>query len=203
MPFPTLPSLLAIRAGDRPPRVTPQRAQARRSPGEAPAPGPPNRLVDLSKLLRGHSRARGSILSRAGDKLFPATSRDLFCEPIEFSLRTVGRLIQNHISKNNMTSADGFGYGGRVLEIVRVCERPFRTRQGGSPQRFCGASCRKVFWSALRWFGEQALANGVLTMTDIRGAVTAACTLPRCAELLSPLPNTTRTSSARPDEPLR
>jgi hypothetical protein len=39
-PFPTLPSLSAIRAGERPPRVSPQRAarraQARRSPGEEP-----------------------------------------------------------------------------------------------------------------------------------------------------------------------
>ena len=43
----------------------------------------------------------------------------------------------------------------------------------------------------------------IVTMTDIRGSVTAACTLPSRAELLSPLPDTTRTNSVCPDEPLR
>jgi hypothetical protein len=60
-----------------------------------------------------------------------------------------------------------------------------------------------MYWSAVRGFGERALANGALTMTDIRSGVAAACTLPKCAELLSPLPDTTRTNSACPDEPLR
>jgi hypothetical protein len=52
--------------------------------------------------------------------LFPATSMVSFFGPVGFSLRTVGRLPQNHTNMNNMTSADGFGYDGRVLEIVRV-----------------------------------------------------------------------------------
>ena len=51
----------------------------------------------------------------------------------------------------------------------RWCERPFRPRQGGSPQRFCGARCRTLFWSALRRWGESALAAGILTIADIKG----------------------------------
>ena len=54
-PFPTLPSLSAIRAGERPPRVTPQRAarpaQARRSPGEEPAREPANRPAERAARL--------------------------------------------------------------------------------------------------------------------------------------------------------
>ena len=60
-----------------------------------------------------------------------------------------------------------------------------------------------MYWSAVRGFGERALANGALTMTDIKRGATAACTLPQCAELLPTLGDTTRTSSSRPDEPLR
>ena len=88
-------------------------------------------------------------------------------------------------------------------KLCEWCERPFSTRQGGSPQRFCGASCRKVFWSALRRFGEQALANGVLTMTDIRTAVPAACTLRQGTEPALPLPEVRRSGSPPSDEPLR
>ena len=52
----------------------------------------------------------------------------------------------------------------------RWCERPFRARQGGSPQRFCGARCRMMFWSALRRWGERAVAAGILTIADIKGS---------------------------------
>jgi hypothetical protein len=52
----------------------------------------------------------------------------------------------------------------------RWCKRPFRARQGGSPQRFCGASCRTMFWSALRRWGERALAADILTIADIKGS---------------------------------
>lgn len=59
------------------------------------------------------------------------------------------------------------------------CERPFRARRGGSPQRFCGAKCRTSFWSALRRWGERAIAAGLLTVADIRNGDPAACTLLR------------------------
>ena len=81
------------------------------------------------------------------------------------------------------------------------CEQPFRARRGGSPQRFCGARCRMLFWSALRRSGERALAEGILTIADIRTGAPAACTLCQRAEL--PLPDTRRSGSMPSDEPLR
>jgi hypothetical protein len=66
------------------------------------------------------------------------------------------------------------------------CERPFQARRGGSAQRFCGTKCRTMFWSALRRSGERALAAGVVTISDIRRADPAACTLPGAA--ISPPP---------------
>jgi hypothetical protein len=46
--------------------------------------------------------------------------------------------------------------------VCQWCEKPFRTRRGGSPQRFCGSKCRATFWSALRRWGERAVAAGIL-----------------------------------------
>ena len=92
---------------------------------------------------------------------------------------------------------DGFS------SLCQWCERPFRARRGGSPQRFCGARCRMLFWSALRRFGERGLADGLMTMTDIRTGVTAACTLRQSTERLSPLPDNRRGGDAPPDAPLR
>ena len=40
-------------------------------------------------------------------------------------------------------------------------------------------------------------------MIDIETGSAAACTVPQCAELLPPLPDTTRTNFVCPDEPLR
>jgi hypothetical protein len=57
------------------------------------------------------------------------------------------------------------------------CDKPFRARRGGSPQRFCGAKCRMMFWSALRRWGERALAAGFLTAADIKNGDPTACTL--------------------------
>ena len=37
------------------------------------------------------------------------------------------------------------------------CEKPFRSRRGGSRQRFCGSKCRMMFWSALRRWGSGPL----------------------------------------------
>jgi hypothetical protein len=49
-----------------------------------------------------------------------------------------------------------------TLTLCPWCERPFRARRGGSPQRFCGSKCRATFWSALRRWGERAVAAGIL-----------------------------------------
>ncbi len=59
-----------------------------------------------------------------------------------------------------------------------------------------------MYWSAVRGFGKRALADGLLTMIDIQTGSAAACTVPQCAELMPPLPET-RTNSWGPDEPLR
>jgi hypothetical protein len=61
--------------------------------------------------------------------------------------------------------------------VCQWCDGPFRARRGGSPQRFCGAGCRTAFWSALRRWGERAVAAGILTINDIKKADPAACTL--------------------------
>jgi len=58
------------------------------------------------------------------------------------------------------------------------CGRPFRTRRGGSPKRFCSATHRIAFWSALRRWGERAVASGILTVADVRDGAAVACTLP-------------------------
>ena len=57
------------------------------------------------------------------------------------------------------------------------CGRAFVARRGGSPQRFCRARCRTAFWSALRRWGERAVAAGILTIGDIRTGDPAPCTL--------------------------
>jgi hypothetical protein len=59
------------------------------------------------------------------------------------------------------------------------CERPFRARRGGSPQCFCSAKHRSLFWSALRRWGERAIGAGILTIADIRNGDPVACTLLR------------------------
>jgi len=75
--------------------------------------------------------------------------------------------------------------------ICAWCGRPFPARRGGSPQRFCCAGHRIAFWSALRRWGERALAADILTIGDIRNGSPAACTLPPArvsstAEVTSP-----------------
>jgi hypothetical protein len=57
------------------------------------------------------------------------------------------------------------------------CGRPFRTRRGGSPQRFCSTAHRTAFWSASRLWAERAVAAGVLTLDQIRKGAPEACTL--------------------------
>jgi hypothetical protein len=57
------------------------------------------------------------------------------------------------------------------------CQKQFEPRRGGSPQRFCRSSCRMAFWSALRRWGERAVAAGVLSLDQIRNGAAEACTL--------------------------
>jgi hypothetical protein len=57
------------------------------------------------------------------------------------------------------------------------CGRPFPARRGGSPKRFCCATHRTAFWSALRRWAERAVAVGALTVDQIRNADPAACTV--------------------------
>jgi hypothetical protein len=57
------------------------------------------------------------------------------------------------------------------------CGQDFQARRGGSPRRFCSAEHRSLFWSALRRWGERAVADGTLTIADIRNGDPAACTL--------------------------
>ena len=67
------------------------------------------------------------------------------------------------------------------------CAKPFQARRGGgSPRRFCCTKCRTTFWSALRRWGEHAIAAGTLTITDVKNGVVAACTPPQGNE--PPLP---------------
>ena len=65
-----------------------------------------------------------------------------------------------------------------ISNLCQWCERPFRARRGGSPQRFCSAKHRSLFWSTLRRWGARAVAAGILTIADIRNGDPAACTLP-------------------------
>jgi hypothetical protein len=64
------------------------------------------------------------------------------------------------------------------LDSCLWCGRPFHARRGGSPQRFCCATHRIAFWSALRRFAERAVASGSLTVADVRNGAAVACTLP-------------------------
>jgi hypothetical protein len=53
-----------------------------------------------------------------------------------------------------------------------------------------------MFWSALRRWGEQAVASGVLTITDIKNGTAAACTLPPRGISPSPAPQTPTEANA-------
>jgi len=76
-----------------------------------------------------------------------------------------------------MASADALPVSAPPSGICLWCQRPFPARRGGSPKRFCSAAHRTAFWSALRRWGEKAVATGMLTMGDIRNGDPAACTL--------------------------
>jgi hypothetical protein len=85
--------------------------------------------------------------------------------------------------------------------LCRWCERPFQSRRGGSPQRFCGARCRTAFWSALRRWGERAIAAGILTVADVRDGDGEACTLLPRATLPVPIDDDAARRSPTPIAP--
>jgi hypothetical protein len=60
-----------------------------------------------------------------------------------------------------------------------------------------------MFWSALRRSGDRALAEGILSMTDLRRGVATACTLRQRTERPPPLSDTGRHDLALPDGLLR
>jgi hypothetical protein len=70
------------------------------------------------------------------------------------------------------------------------CTTEFKPRRGGSAQRFCSGRCRTACWSALRRWGERAVAAGVLSIDAVRNGRPEAYTLhgtakapPPCAEI--------------------
>ena len=91
-----------------------------------------------------------------------------------------------------MRRSDGFKScelaSGPAATLCQWCETPFRARRGGgTPQRFCGPNCRTKFWSALRRWGEQAIATGVVTIPHVKNGIVAACTPPQDCESRVPL----------------
>jgi hypothetical protein len=93
----------------------------RKKRADAPIPEVTAAFVEVNsnafcEAIRARARGLDSLSGR--DNTASGHQHGLFFGPIGFSLRTVGRLPQNHTNMNNMTSADGFGYDGRVLEIV-------------------------------------------------------------------------------------
>jgi hypothetical protein len=71
------------------------------------------------------------------------------------------------------------------------CGQIFHPRRGGSPQRFCSVEHRSLFWSALRRWGERAIATGNLTIAEVQDGAATACTLPEHGD------------TALPDAPMR
>jgi hypothetical protein len=74
-----------------------------------------------------------------------------------------------------------------------------RAGSPGAPRRVPAALLlhRSLFWSALRRWGERAVAAGILTVTDIRNGDAAACTL--LGAPISPPPQLSSPTEARKD----
>ena len=87
-----------------------------------------------------------------------------------------------------------------TLASCQWCEGPFRARRGGSPQRFCSSKCRSAFWTALRRWGERAVAAGVLRLDQIRNGAPEACTLLPGGNSLAPGQSASVPSPERPEE---
>jgi hypothetical protein len=72
------------------------------------------------------------------------------------------------------------------------CDRPFRLRRtGGTPKKFCSPAHRNAFHTAARKWAEKAVADGRITLDDLKRDP-GACTLLPAASSLSPLPEALR-----------
>ena len=68
------------------------------------------------------------------------------------------------------------------------CDRPFRARQtGGRVQRFCRPSCRRAFHAIVRTWALDAIADGTLSIEEIRSSAPATRALRRSEVRRSPL----------------
>jgi len=61
-----------------------------------------------------------------------------------------------------------------VPTLCAWCGRPFQERQtGGRAQRFCLPSCRRAFHTAVRAWAVDAIADGTLTVAEVRNGAPA------------------------------
>jgi hypothetical protein len=85
-------------------------------------------------------------------------------------------------------SQPGNAAGRQSLPCANGARGHFSRGAAAVPRNaFCGPKFRTLFWSALRRWGEQAVAAGVVTIADLRDGVIAACTPPQDNEPLVPL----------------
>ena len=92
----------------------------------------------------------------------------------------------------------------RTLASCQWCERPFGARQtGGRAQRFCQPTCRRAFHFAVRTWALDAIANGTLTVAEIRNGPATTRALVPAANSLAPvgevLPQRLAPAASRPD----
>jgi hypothetical protein len=78
-------------------------------------------------------------------------------------------------------------FGGNAS--VDYCLARERQRTGGRTQRFCQPSCRRAFHASVRSWALDAIADGTMTIAEIRNGAPAARALRRGSERLSPLPD--------------
>ena len=56
-----------------------------------------------------------------------------------------------------------------ALTLCAWCGGPYQERQtGGRTQRFCRPSCRRAFHTAVRSWALDAIADGTLTLAEVR-----------------------------------
>jgi hypothetical protein len=84
------------------------------------------------------------------------------------------------------------------------CDRPFRARQtGGRMQRFCRPACRRAFHAVVRTWALDAIADGTLSIEEIRSGASAARALRRSGGRVSPLRDAGPPDPALPYLPAR
>jgi hypothetical protein len=73
-----------------------------------------------------------------------------------------------------------------------LCDRPFQARRtGGTPKKFCSPAHRNAFHTAARKWAEKAVADGRITLDDLKRDPAASTLLPP-AFSVSPVPLTVR-----------